>query len=328
MTHLLSVENLRVELSTRHGVSPVIDDLSFTLDSSSTLSFVGESGCGKSMTALAIMGLLPDLIANITSGKILLEGEDLVTASPRRLSEIRGNDISMIFQEPMTSLNPLFTIGEQISEVLRRHQGLSRKSAWKQSIDWLDAVQIPSPIERATSYPHQLSGGQRQRVMIAMALACTPKILISDEPTTALDVTVQSQIFSLLSDLTKQTGTAQLLITHDMGIVSQMSKRMIVMYGGRKVEEGIVQDILSHPRHPYTSGLISCVPHLVTPLPEHQAPLTEIDGIVPPLSDFGKDACMFAPRCSHVQPECHTSRPPELSCSPSHFSSCFLAKEL
>ena len=266
MTHLLSVENLRVELSTRHGVSPVIDDLSFTLDSSSTLSFVGESGCGKSMTALAIMGLLPDSIANITSGKILLEGEDLVTASPRRLSEIRGNDISMIFQEPMTSLNPLFTIGEQISEVLRRHQGLSRKSAWKQSIDWLDAVQIPSPIERATSYPHQLSGGQRQRVMIAMALACTPKILISDEPTTALDVTVQSQIFSLLSDLTKQTGTAQLLITHDMGIVSQMSKRMIVMYGGRKVEEGIVQDILSHPRHPYTRGLISCVPHLVTPL--------------------------------------------------------------
>lgn len=328
MTPFLSIEDLRVELSTRHGVFPVIDNLSFSLSESSTLSFVGESGCGKSMTALAIMGLLPQPAARISAGKILFNGEDLTRCSPKRLREIRGNDISMIFQEPMTSLNPLYTIGEQISEVLRRHQRLSSKAAWSQAIEWLDAVRLPDPKSRVSHYPHQLSGGQRQRVMIAMALACSPKLLIADEPTTALDVTVQAQIFSLLTDLTKQTGTAQLLITHDIGVVSQMCERMIVMYGGRKVEEGVVSDILSRPRHPYTKGLISCIPHLTTPLSPERVPLTEIEGIVPPLRDFGTDSCLFSPRCPLAKSKCRDSRPCDVSFDNHHISSCFFAGEL
>ena len=254
---LLKVENLRIELTTRDGVVPVIDNLSFELAAGENLSFVGESGCGKSITALGVMGLLPEKIGRIASGGITFDGEDLTAASEARLREIRGNDISMIFQEPMTSLNPVYAVGEQIAEVLRRHQGLGKSAAWNKAVELLDAVRIPNPGARVSDYPFQMSGGQRQRVMIAIALACEPKILIADEPTTALDVTVQAQIFDLLRDLQAKTGTAIMLITHDMGAVAEMSERMIVMYAGRKAEEGRVDEVIEHPRHPYTKGLIS-----------------------------------------------------------------------
>ena len=247
MAPLLSVQNLRIELTTREGTAPVVDDLSFELNAGETLSIVGESGCGKSITALGILGLLPPNISRIASGSILFAGEELTKSTENRLREIRGNEISMIFQEPMTSLNPVYSVGEQIAEVIRAHQGLSRKAAWTVAIELLDAVRIPNPQSRVNDYPFQMSGGQRQRVMIAMALACKPKILIADEPTTALDVTVQAQIFDLLRDLRSQTGTAIIMITHDMGAVAEMAERMIVMYAGRKVEHGYVDGIIDHP---------------------------------------------------------------------------------
>ncbi|WP_415921657.1 ABC transporter ATP-binding protein [Tateyamaria sp. SN6-1] len=325
---LLEVENLRIELTTRDGTAPVIDDLSFTLEAGETLSFVGESGCGKSMTALAIMGLLPDRIGRVAGGSIRFDGEDMTTASPARLREIRGNDISMIFQEPMTSLNPVFTIGEQIAEVLRAHQGLSRRAAWGEAVALLDAVRIPNPKGRAADYPFQLSGGQRQRAMIAMALACKPRILIADEPTTALDVTVQAQIFDLLRDLRAQTGTSIVLITHDMGAVAEMAERMIVMYAGRKAELGPVGQIIDHARHPYTQGLISCVPHLHDVLTEERPELFEVSGIVPSLRDFGRDACLFAARCAHASDRCHTARPPEARFEGGQIADCWHAEGL
>ena len=328
MTALLKVDNLRIELTTRDGIAPVIDDLSLELNAGETLSFVGESGCGKSMTALALMGLLPEKVGRVAAGSILFNGEDLTTASPDRINEIRGNDISMIFQEPMTSLNPVFTIGEQIAEVLRRHRGMSKPDAWKRAIALLDAVRIPNPKNRVKDYPHQLSGGQRQRVMIAIALACEPKILIADEPTTALDVTVQAQIFDLMRDLGREFGTAIILITHDMGAVAEMAERMIVMYAGRMAETGRVQQVIDHPRHPYTKGLIACVPHLLAELTEQRPPLAEIDGIVPALKDFGQNACLFASRCDRVQPQCLAERPPELVFTNGQRSACWQAEEL
>ena len=328
MTPLLQVKNLRIEISTRDGIAPVIDDLSLELNAGETLSFVGESGCGKSMTALAVMGLLPENVSRIAQGKILFNGEDLAQASDARLREIRGNEISMIFQEPMTSLNPVFTIGEQIAEVLRRHQQLSKSAAWSKAIELLDAVRIPNPKSRVKDYPHQMSGGQRQRVMIAIALACEPKILIADEPTTALDVTVQAQIFDLLRELGRETGTAIILITHDMGAVAEMAERMIVMYAGRKAEEGPVEQVIDHPRHPYTKGLISCVPHLMATLTDERPELTEISGIVPSLRDFGRDQCLFASRCDRADTRCTSSRPPEITFAQQQRSACWQAEEL
>ena len=294
---LLSVRNLTVEFTTRSGVVPVIDDLSFDLAPGETLSLVGESGCGKSMTALAIMGLIPSPPGRFTSGAISFLGEDLMRATNARMLEICGNEVSMVFQEPMTSLNPVFTVGEQISETLRRHQGLTRRQAHAQTVQMLDAVRIPLPERRVADYPHQLSGGMRQRIMIAMALACQPKILIADEPTTALDVTVQAQIFDLMQALRSETGAAIILITHDMGSVAEMAERVIVMYAGRKVEEGDVADILNEPRHPYTRVLIACVPHLLGKVTSERPYLQEVPGMVPPLAEFGFDGCMFAPRC-------------------------------
>ena len=325
---LLKVESLRVELTTRAGIAPVIDDLSFTMEAGETLSFVGESGCGKSMTALAIMGLLPQKIGRIASGSIRFDGEDLTTASLARLRHIRGNEISMIFQEPMTSLNPVFTIGEQIAEVLRAHQGYSRQAAWKEAVELLDAVRIPNPKGRAADYPFQMSGGQRQRAMIAMALACKPKILIADEPTTALDVTVQAQIFDLLRDLRRQIGTSIILITHDMGAVAEMAERMIVMYAGRKAELGPVAQIIQHARHPYTKGLISCVPHLQDVLTEDRPELFEVPGIVPSLKDFGQDTCLFASRCAHVMDQCRTKRPESIDFDGGQSADCWLAEAI
>ncbi len=325
---ILSVKNLRIEILTRSGLAPVIDDFSFSLSEGEAISFVGESGCGKSMTALGIMGLLPERVGRIAAGSIIFSGEELTTATEKRLRNIRGNDISMIFQEPMTSLNPVYTVGEQIAEVLRAHQGLSRKSAWLQSIELLDAVRIPNPKSRMADYPFQLSGGQRQRVMIAIALACKPKILIADEPTTALDVTVQAQIFDLLNDLRKQTGTAIILITHDMGAVAEMAERMIVMYAGRKAEEGAVQEVIDNPKHPYTKGLISCVPHILDKLTSERHTLTEVPGIVPSLNEFGKDSCLFASRCPNVIDKCFTKRPPEKAFSGTQTTACWCFEEL
>ena len=325
---LLKVENLRVELTTRNGTAPVIDDLSFELHAGENISFVGESGCGKSMTALAIMGLLPEGIGRITAGSIMFDGQELTQLSPERLRNIRGNDISMIFQEPMTSLNPVYTIGEQIVEVLLAHQSISRQEAWATAADLLDAVRIPKARERLKDYPFQLSGGQRQRVMIAIALACKPKVLIADEPTTALDVTVQAQIFDLLRDLRKETGTSIILITHDMGAVAEMAERMIVMYAGRIAEVGAVDDIISTPKHPYTKGLISCVPHVLASVSEGKEPLTEVPGIVPSLREFGKDQCLFASRCQHRTDECLTARPKAVNFDRAHAADCWHAGSL
>jgi len=325
---ILTVENLRIELETRAGVAPVIDDISFELNAGETLSFVGESGCGKSMTALAIMGLLPEKVGRVASGKILFNGEDIVQASPDRLRAIRGNDISMIFQEPMTSLNPVFTIGEQIAEALRRHKGLNKKDAWERATELLDSVRIPDAKSRIKSYPHQLSGGQRQRVMIAMALACEPRILIADEPTTALDVTVQAQIFDLLSELREKTGTAIVLITHDMGVVAEMAERLIVMYAGRKIEEGLVDTVLDHPRHPYTKGLIACVPHLMATLSPERPELTEVPGIVPSLTEFGGNECLFRSRCQHAVDRCGEERPAETAFNDGQVAACWEAGKL
>ena len=309
MTALLSVKNLTVEFTTRDGIAPVIDDLSFDLAPGEILSLVGESGCGKSMTALAIMGLIPSPPGRVAGGSISLAGENLLQASDTRLRAVRGNDISMVFQEPMTSLNPVFTVGEQISETLRRHQGLNRRQAKALSIEMLDAVQIPLPTQRINDYPHQLSGGMRQRVMIAMALACRPKVLIADEPTTALDVTVQAQIFDLMRAVGKETDAAIILITHDMGSVAEMAERVVVMYAGRKIEEGYVDDILARPRHPYTRGLIACVPHLLETVSTERPSLQEIPGMVPPLSEFGFVGCLFAPRCDRVENRCWQEKP-------------------
>lgn len=320
---VLSVRQLTVELTTRDGVVPVIDNLSFDLQQGGNISFVGESGCGKSMTALALMGLLPQPAGRISSGQILFNNEDLAQASDARLREIRGNEISMIFQEPMTSLNPVYTIGEQIAEVLRRHSKLNRQDANSRAIELLDAVHIPSPASRINDYPHQLSGGQRQRVMIAIALACEPKILIADEPTTALDVTVQAQIFDLLTELQEKTGTAIMLITHDMGAVAKMSQDIIVMYAGRKVEEGKVSQVIKKPAHPYTRGLISAVPHLLPTITNERPELLEIPGIVPPLSQFGQDRCLFASRCNFATEQCHRQRPEEVQKENRQLAACW-----
>ena len=308
---LLDVRNLSVQFTTRAGTVTVLDDISFTLERSERISFVGESGCGKSMTALALMGLLPAM-GRVSGGQILFKGEDLTQASAARLRRLRGNEVSMIFQEPMTSLNPVFTIGQQIVEVLRLHRGIDNASARRRALELLEAVRIPNASARIDDYPHQLSGGQRQRVMIAIALACEPEILIADEPTTALDVTVQAEIFALLRDLGTKLDTAIILITHDMGAVAQMSERMLVMYAGRRVEEGRVADVVGAPAHPYTRGLIACVPHITSNVAAITEQLPEIDGIVPPITRFGRDECLFAPRCIRVADGCLAAKPQQV----------------
>ena len=308
---LLDVRNLSVQFTTRAGTVTVLDDISFTLERGERISFVGESGCGKSMTALALMGLLPAM-GRVSGGQILFKGEDLTQASAARLRRLRGNEVSMIFQEPMTSLNPVFTIGQQIVEVLRLHRGIDNASARRRALELLKAVRIPNASARIDDYPHQLSGGQRQRVMIAIALACEPEILIADEPTTALDVTVQAEIFALLRDLGTKLDTAIILITHDMGAVAQMSERMLVMYAGRRVEEGRVADVVGAPAHPYTRGLIACVPHITSNVAAITEQLPEIDGIVPPITRFGRDECLFAPRCIRVADGCLAAKPQQV----------------
>jgi len=323
---LLQVEALRVEFNTRDGVARVIDELDISLNSGEILGIVGESGCGKSMTALSIMGLVPTPPGRIASGTIRLAGENLVQASEQRLRQVRGNEISMIFQEPMTSLNPVFSIGDQIAETVMLHENRRKQDAWDWAVEMLEAVGIPDAEQRAYEYPHQMSGGMRQRVMIAMALACQPKVLIADEPTTALDVTVQAQIFDLLKELRERTGAAIILITHDMGAIAEMTERVVVMYAGRKVEDGPVDEILAAPRHPYTLGLIACVPHLSLKIASERPLLVEIPGIVPSLTQIGK-GCPFAPRCNQVMDKCRQDMPPRSEVSTQHSVACWRVEQ-
>src|SRR3954466_12157104 len=281
---VLEVKGLKTVFFTNSGLFKAVDDVSFRVRRGETLAIVGESGCGKSVTALSIMRLVPDPPGRIVGGSIMLEGTDLLGLDEMEMREVRGNRISMIFQEPMTSLNPVMRIGDQITEAVRLHRPMDRKQAWNQAVQMLRLVRIPVPERRALEYPHQLSGGMRQRAMIAMALACRPALLIADEPTTALDVTIQAQILALVLDLQKQLGMGLILITHDLGVVAQTAQRVIVMYAGRKVEEADVETLFANPRHPYTRGLMASIPTLPSPGGATGARLAEIPGIVPSLT--------------------------------------------
>ena len=302
MSHLLEVNNLRTHFPTRAGLVRAVDGVSFYLDRGELLGLVGESGCGKSMTALSVMRLIAPP-GKIVGGEILFDGKDLLKLSDSEMRQMRGDDIAMIFQDPMTSLNPVYTVGEQIAEALRLHRKLSHKQAKQAAIEAMREVAIPDPGRRAGDYPHQLSGGMRQRVMIAMALACNPKLLIADEPTTALDVTIQAQILELLDDLRKQRELAVLLITHDLGIVAEVADRVAVMYTGKIVEESPVDELFARPKHPYTEGLLRSVPKLTSEHVIKQERLETIEGTVPRPTDL-PSGCHFAPRCSHRMPRC------------------------
>jgi oligopeptide/dipeptide ABC transporter ATP-binding protein len=302
MSHLLAVRNLQTHFSTRAGLVRAVDGVSLYLDRGELLGLVGESGCGKSITALSIMRLIAPP-GKIVGGEIIFDGKDLLALSDREMRQIRGDDIAMIFQDPMTSLNPVFTVGEQIAEALRLHRKLSRKDARAATIAAMSEVAIPDPARRVDDYPHQLSGGMRQRVMIAMALACDPKLLIADEPTTALDVTIQAQILELLNHLRNTRELAVLLITHDLGVVAEVSDRVAVMYTGRIVEESPVDELFARPKHPYTEGLLRSVPKLTA---EHVAKaerLETIEGVVPNPTEL-PPGCHFAPRCPYRMPRC------------------------
>ena len=325
---LLSVRDLRTHFHTRDGVVRAVDGVSFDLHAGETLCVVGESGCGKSVTALSILGLLPMPPARIEGGQVLFQGEDLVQASEERLREIRGNSISMIFQEPMTSLNPVMTVGNQIAEALLLHQDMSRRQARDRALEMLNLVQIAEADRRIDQYPHQLSGGMRQRVMIAMALACNPTVLIADEPTTALDVTIQAQILDLMLELKERLGTAIIMITHDLGVVAETAQQVVVMYAGRKVEQATVEDLFARPLHPYTRGLMQSIPStnkLVGGAAGEQ--LHEIPGVVPNLRD-PIAGCAFADRCHMAQPRCREGFPPLTEYVPGHFAACWRADEL
>jgi peptide/nickel transport system ATP-binding protein/oligopeptide transport system ATP-binding protein len=304
MSALLQIENLQVTFNTRHGQVTALDSVSLSVNAGETLGVVGESGCGKSITALSVMGLIPMPPGRIAGGSIKLNGEELVGASDARLRGLRGSEVAMIFQEPMTSLNPVFSIGDQIAEAIMLHQNVSYDQAFKDAVALLDRVGIPSPDRRARDYPHQLSGGMRQRVLIAMAVSCRPKVLIADEPTTALDVTVQAQIFDLLNEIQRDFGAAIMLITHDMGAISEMADRVAVMYAGRVIEEASADQVLDTPQHPYARGLIDCIPAL----DKQETELREIPGVVPPLHMLGQ-GCAFKARCAHARPRCGTEKP-------------------
>ena len=326
---VLEVEGLKTYFFVRQGVVKAVDDLSFSLQAGEKLAIVGESGCGKSMTALSILRLVPDPPGRIVAGSIKLDGKDLLKLSDAEMRRIRGNQLSMIFQEPMTSLNPVWSIGNQISESLMLHQNLSRHDAFDKAIEMLKLVKIPEPARRAREYPYQLSGGMRQRAMTAMALACNPRVLLADEPTTALDVTIQAQILDIILELQERLGTAVVLITHDLGVVAETAKRVIVMYGGKKVEEAAVEDIFENPLHPYTQGLLAAVPHLAAisgQTPARQR-LREIPGIVPALVNL-PDGCTFAPRCAHASDKCRSEFPPYELKQPGHSVACWHADKL
>jgi oligopeptide/dipeptide ABC transporter ATP-binding protein len=320
VTALLEVSNLKTSFLTDDGEVTVVNGVSFNVQASRTLAIVGESGCGKSVTALSIMGLLAKPAGRIAEGSIRFEGQELVGAPERVLQDLRGNGMSMIFQEPMTSLNPSYTVGEQIIEGLVKHRKLSRTQAREKAIDILRKVRIPSPEQRLDEFPHKLSGGMRQRVMIAMALVCEPRVLIADEPTTALDVTIQAQILELMRTLQQETGTAIVLITHDLGVVAEVADEVLVMYAGRVVERAPVHALFEMPQHPYTIGLLGAIPRLDL----EQTRLVSIEGQVPspaqPLS-----GCSFAPRCPFAQPACSNQVPALREVGHAHFSACLRA---
>ena len=302
MTELLEVKNLKTYFPTRAGLVKSVDDVTFHIGEGELLALVGESGCGKSITALSIMRLISEP-GKIVGGSIQFKDEELTTATRERMRQIRGNDIAMIFQDPMTSLNPVYTVGEQIAEALRLHRNLNRRDAWAAAVEAMKEVSIPSPDRRANDYPHQLSGGMRQRVMIAMALACDPELLIADEPTTALDVTIQAQILELLDSLRKTRKLAILLITHDLGVVAEVADRVCVMYTGKIVEESGIEEVFAKPKHPYTQGLIRSVPKLSVVDIAKASRLETIEGTVPSPTAL-PDGCHFAPRCKFRMDRC------------------------
>jgi peptide/nickel transport system ATP-binding protein len=305
-----------------------VDGVSFSIGRGETLAVVGESGCGKSVTSLSILRLIASPPGRIVSGKLSFDGEDLLAKTERQMRELRGNRISMIFQEPMTSLNPVLTVGHQVAETLRLHQKLGRAAAMARAGELLRLVRIPEPERRLRQYPHELSGGMRQRVMIAMALACSPKLLIADEPTTALDVTIQAQILDLMRELKAQTGAAILLITHDLGVVAEMAERVVVMYAGRKVEEAPVEALFARPRHPYTRGLLGSIPRLEDALEDgSRKRLAEIPGVVPSLKEEIR-GCTFAPRCPYAKARCREEYPPLELKAVGHWAACWEAERV
>jgi len=308
--HLLEIKGLKTYFYLFEGVARAVDDVSLHLDRSEVVGVVGESGCGKSVTAQSIMRLVPEPPGRIVGGSIVFDGMDLVKLPADRIRNIRGNRIAMIFQEPMTSLNPVFTIGDQIAEMFRQHMHLGRRESLERAVEMLARVQIPEPAKRARAYPHQLSGGMRQRAMIAMALACSPEILIADEPTTALDVTVQAQILDLMLQLRQDFHTAIIMITHDLGVIAEMAQRVVVMYAGKVVEEALTADLFDRPLHPYTAGLLESMPRLGSRRPGRSRKLKEIKGMVPGLLDL-PPGCSFAPRCPRAMDICRR-RVPEL----------------
>ncbi len=323
---LLEVRNLKTYFATRKGEVRSVDDVSFTVELGETLSLVGESGCGKSVTALSIMRLLSSP-GRIVGGEVLFEGRNLLKLSEKEMRAISGDDIAMIFQDPMTSLNPVLTVGEQIAEAIRLHRKVSKREAWSQAIEGMRDVAIPSPETRAKSYPHEMSGGMRQRVMIAMALACDPKLLIADEPTTALDVTIQAQILDLLKELREKRNLALLLITHDLGVVAETADRVAVMYAGKIVEEASVAELFSHPRHPYTEGLLRAVPRLDEKRQGRMLRLQTIEGTVPNPLEL-PPGCRFAPRCPHAKDKCREGEIPLVNLGAEHLSRCVRVGEI
>ncbi|GIT20160.1 MAG: ABC transporter ATP-binding protein [Dehalococcoidia bacterium] len=322
---VLNVEGLTVDFDVKGKSVNILSEISFDLKSGETLGIIGESGCGKSMTALALLRMIPSPPGRITAGKVLLNDENLLTATKNRINSIRGKEISMIFQEPMSSLNPVYTVGNQIVETIRRHKLISSPKALEEAVELLRMVQIPAPDRRINEYPHQLSGGMRQRVMIAMALACSPKVLIADEPTTALDVTVQAQIFDLLKEIQEKNGTSIILITHDFSAVTEMADRVLVMYAGHKIEEGTLGQITNDAKHPYTRGLLQSMPEIKSDPNEYREPLPEIPGAVPDLINR-QEGCPFGPRCSFAMSKC-LEMPQSYALGENRSVKCWLAQQ-
>jgi peptide/nickel transport system ATP-binding protein len=324
---LLEVDGLTTHFFTRVCVVRAVDGVSFSVYPGETLAIVGESGCGKSVTSLSILRLIASPPGRIVAGRLNFAGRDLLTLTEPEMRAVRGNEISMIFQEPMTSLNPVLTIGRQIAETLTLHRGFSHENALARAVELLKLVNMPEPERRVTQYPHQISGGMRQRVMIAMALACDPRLLIADEPTTALDVTIQAQILDLMRKLKEKTGAAIMLITHDLGVVAEMAQRVVVMYAGRKVEEAPVASLFAQPRHPYTQGLLDSIPHLGSAGGNGRKRLQEIPGMVPSMRE-AIAGCIFAPRCAHATERCRREYPPLEVKSAGHMVACWEADRI
>jgi peptide/nickel transport system ATP-binding protein len=319
---LLDIRGLKTHFKTDDGWLHAVDGVDLFIDAGETLGVVGESGCGKSVTAKTVMKLIDMPPGRIVAGQVLWKGRDLVPLPPEEMQKIRAKEIAIVFQEPMTSLNPVFTVGEQIAESVRLHEGLSRKAAMDRAVEMLKLVHIPMAERRVRDFPHQFSGGMRQRVMIAIALACNPQLLIADEPTTALDVTIQAQILDLMSELKDRLGMAVMLITHAMGVVAETAQRVVVMYAGQVVEEASVEELFAHPSHPYTQGLIRSIPRIDTAA-SHKVRLEAIPGTVPKLIEPA-EGCRFAGRCAHVRAECRSATPPLLEVAPGHKVACIL----